>query len=534
MKRIVLSIILTVFAGSMMLHAAQPTITKSFKKTPLVQVLKTIEKKSGYTIIYNPEEINEQQPVTVSLKDARVSSALRRVLGKGYDIQVKKKIVTIKKKVQPTPEATPVVAPQPTEQTTVAVASDSLQRLNVDSIRTTVTVRYETHQDSMMEVKDKSIQQPAAVQPEPKYAHMSHHLIAKAGGGWHGAGGDVNYAFFFHDHWGISVGLGVDYYAQLYGQRDTLITPDAIDSDGETYRRERTTDLDQRRDILTVNIPIALQCYYPVGEKARLYASLGVRTGLPIIKQFGTRTGTETIHGYYDRWHMTIDDIYDFGTKPYEESGAVEMPTVTIAPAASFGVTFPVNDKVDMGVGVYGNCIVNSPLYPYQAGIQLAVRWHQAAKTKPYPTVYETVTVKDTTWRMVERIDTIRTVRYDTIMHPVQAIAHLQETSIIWFDLNDATPKVDPVDLLDRLAAILIENPEQHILINGHSCSQGSKKRNAQLSVERAQAVADILIQKGVNPDQLQVHGYGDSKPYYSKSHDLYLDRRVEIVPVER
>jgi outer membrane protein OmpA-like peptidoglycan-associated protein len=119
-----------------------------------------------------------------------------------------------------------------------------------------------------------------------------------------------------------------------------------------------------------------------------------------------------------------------------------------------------------------------------------------------------------------------------------QQIIKLMERSIIWFDLDSWKPKLEPADIIDRIAEILIENPEQHILVNGHASSEGNESHNQMLSDKRAEAVVNLLIEKGVRPEQISSKGYSSAIRYTeqdteSNPHDISLDRRVEIIPIQ-
>lgn len=548
--------------------AATPTISKKFNKTPLKEVLQYIEKKSGYTILYNPNEVNEEKLITTTFKDAKISSAVKRVVGKNYDVVTKKNLITIKPK--PVPEKKQaVLSPLPTTHYTI-ITNDSLRNMNIDSIRATTHYAYVERLDSQMTIATKQVQQPAAVQPEPLHAHESHRLIGGVGAGYGtviqqgniAATAGLRYGYFFNEHWGLSAGVAADYYSGSYAITTERDYPDWTDTDGEPCTLQwRSHNVVEKEHLLTLNIPIMAEMEYILSPRGGIYAALGASVGLPVVRSYST-SGELIRQGYYPKWNMTIDDAVDYYHTTDLPAGKMGLRAVSATLQAEAGYLLPLKNNVSLRLGVYAKYIVNNlatstagsyctdegqyfptnyagavsttnvAAHPWQVGLAVAVAWKKPAKTQPRPTVYETIAVPDTTWNVVTHIDTLVSVTYDTIMHPVKAIQQLQETSIIWFDLGDTNPKLDPIDMLDKLAVILIANPEQTIQINGHTCDQGSRAYNEKLSIQRAQAVANLLIEKGVNPQQLTIQGFGSSTPYYSKSHDRYLDRRVEIVPI--
>jgi outer membrane protein OmpA-like peptidoglycan-associated protein len=84
---------------------------------------------------------------------------------------------------------------------------------------------------------------------------------------------------------------------------------------------------------------------------------------------------------------------------------------------------------------------------------------------------------------------------------------------------------------LDKLVVILKENPTMNISINGHTDGQGEELSNQKLSEDRAKAVRDYLISKGIAPGRLISKGYGETKPVASNddSEGRRKNRRVEI-----
>ncbi len=66
---------------------------------------------------------------------------------------------------------------------------------------------------------------------------------------------------------------------------------------------------------------------------------------------------------------------------------------------------------------------------------------------------------------------------------------------------------------LDRLYHLLTQNKTLRIKINGHTDNVGDEADNMQLSIERAKAVYDYLLNKGINPERLSFKGYGETRP---------------------
>ncbi len=83
--------------------------------------------------------------------------------------------------------------------------------------------------------------------------------------------------------------------------------------------------------------------------------------------------------------------------------------------------------------------------------------------------------------------------------------------------------------LLDQTAALLQSTKDVRLTVKGHTDDEGSDAQNQALSLKRAQAIVDYLIEKGVDPAQLQAVGMGPNQPVESNasSNGQYQNRRV-------
>lgn len=84
---------------------------------------------------------------------------------------------------------------------------------------------------------------------------------------------------------------------------------------------------------------------------------------------------------------------------------------------------------------------------------------------------------------------------------------------------------------LERLAGFLLRNPRYRLHIEGHTDHIGNADKNWILSKERAQAVADFLIQKGISGQRITTQGYGDTRPLFREAAGVINEknRRVEF-----
>lgn len=99
------------------------------------------------------------------------------------------------------------------------------------------------------------------------------------------------------------------------------------------------------------------------------------------------------------------------------------------------------------------------------------------------------------------------------------------------FDFDSATVRSGLYTEIDRVAGIMQNYPQTLIRIEGHTDSSGSEDYNMDLSRRRALAVQDLLTQRGVGSQRIEIIGYGESTPVASNDTESgrQLNRRVEI-----
>jgi len=85
--------------------------------------------------------------------------------------------------------------------------------------------------------------------------------------------------------------------------------------------------------------------------------------------------------------------------------------------------------------------------------------------------------------------------------------------------------------VLVQFAKGLSDNPSALVKVVGHTDSVGTDGNNQRLSVERADAVRDLLEDRGVGKSRIDVAGRGEREPIASNdtAEGRAKNRRVEI-----
>ncbi len=101
----------------------------------------------------------------------------------------------------------------------------------------------------------------------------------------------------------------------------------------------------------------------------------------------------------------------------------------------------------------------------------------------------------------------------------------------LYFEFDSDKLKSMSFPALDEVVEMLLDNPDLHISVNGHTCSLGSDAYNQKLSERRARAVTRYLEDHGVDASRLEYHGYGETMPIASNDTEAgrEINRRVEF-----
>lgn len=124
----------------------------------------------------------------------------------------------------------------------------------------------------------------------------------------------------------------------------------------------------------------------------------------------------------------------------------------------------------------------------------------------------------------------------DTIVKPKQDFTLLKQGKTlslerVMFDFGEIKWLPSSEDELENLYSFLKENPKTKIEITGYTDNVGSEKYNVELSLSRAKAIANYLIQRGIAADRLKCIGMGSANPVSDNTTDegREKNRRVEI-----
>ncbi len=89
---------------------------------------------------------------------------------------------------------------------------------------------------------------------------------------------------------------------------------------------------------------------------------------------------------------------------------------------------------------------------------------------------------------------------------------------------------------LDRIASSLSQYPQTVVRVEGHTDSVGAEDFNLDLSRRRAEAVKNLLMQRGIDGSRMEVAAFGESNPVATNATEAgrQMNRRVVIMIAPR
>ena len=157
----------------------------------------------------------------------------------------------------------------------------------------------------------------------------------------------------------------------------------------------------------------------------------------------------------------------------------------------------------------------------------------------PYGKRYSFMAQKEGYYAVTQNVDVSIITEYkeivvDLYLNPIEKGQTIRLNNI-FFDSGKYDLLPESHAELDRLFKVLKENKGLQIEIGGHTDAVGSDTNNMTLSNNRANAVMNYLVAKGITASRLSAKGYGETKFIATNETEegKQLNRRVEFVILE-
>lgn len=103
-----------------------------------------------------------------------------------------------------------------------------------------------------------------------------------------------------------------------------------------------------------------------------------------------------------------------------------------------------------------------------------------------------------------------------------------------YFEYDRAVISPDDLASLEMHAAILKENPDRQIVIEGHCDERGTREYNLALGERRADAVRSFLTSAGVSRRQIETVSYGEERPEDPGHNEAAWSRNRRAIMIYR
>ena len=157
----------------------------------------------------------------------------------------------------------------------------------------------------------------------------------------------------------------------------------------------------------------------------------------------------------------------------------------------------------------------------------------------PYGQRYSFMAQKEGYYAVTENVDVSSLTDYkeivvDLYLNPIEKGQTIRLNNI-FFDSGKYDLLPESHSELDRLFNVLKDNKGLKIEIGGHTDAVGSDANNMALSNNRANAVMNYLVNKGIAASRLSAKGFGETKFIATNETEegKQLNRRVEFVILE-
>jgi len=144
-----------------------------------------------------------------------------------------------------------------------------------------------------------------------------------------------------------------------------------------------------------------------------------------------------------------------------------------------------------------------------------------------YPVVEDTKVLLDSNGNVIRNnMDSIGNISLDSLKE-----GQILASNNILFDFGKSMLRAESYTELDKIARMMMANPDVQIELSAHTDAIGGYSENLKLSDDRAFASKQYLISKGVKADRVVSKGYGETTPVASNLTDggRQLNRRVEF-----
>ncbi len=237
-------------------------------------------------------------------------------------------------------------------------------------------------------------------------------------------------------------------------------------------------------------------------------------------------------YAYFTRGTIENTDIYKVKL-PYYQKPEIVVPLAIKSPniiVSIRGTVFNSNtlEPIESSIEFIKNIdntqieLVSSGLNGYQTTLKQGYLYQIISKSEGFYNSIDTIDLRN--------IDNSIEIEKNLFLAPI-----IKDKAIVlnnvYFNFDSDVIKSESFTELDKISEMLLDNPNLHMTIDGHTCSLGSNEYNLDLSKRRAASIAKYFASKGTFATSLDYNGYGETRPKMPNTTDSgrTMNRRVEF-----
>jgi len=397
----------------------------------------------------------------------------------------------------------------------------------------------------------------------------------------------LGYTYFFTPNWGVGSGLEIAFYNAESEFKEYKQPPYTfVDFEGnEMEFRSTLNGYKEEQSVMLLQIPLMLQYQrdYSCNKFPKLYAlyaAAGTKIGFPLTGNNKITADSVKNSGYrrYEDYEYKTQKFMGFGTfADQKDEKELSLQTAVLL-SAEAGAKWKLKENLRLYTGAYIDYGLNSVTkrkpHPGRAieynsqertfaienlvdeavplAIGLKVKLSFSAGPVAEPEALDkaleaaenrqreqleanAIAAEREAARLAAEREAARlaSIQEGKAAHLQARIDSIQNQVLNDFHITQTKPSEKQIPALDAIIALLKDHPELRFYINGHTCDQGDKEVNKIVGYERAKAVKDYVIAKGI--DENRILGIG-SKLYYeplvpnTSEENRRKNRRVEFV----
>ena len=111
----------------------------------------------------------------------------------------------------------------------------------------------------------------------------------------------------------------------------------------------------------------------------------------------------------------------------------------------------------------------------------------------------------------------------ESLMLEPPAVMDARISHIVTFDFDSDALPYDAAEVVEPHARHLVANPNTKVILQGNASSEGGSSYNYRLGMKRSLAVKSLLLELGVNPQQIVTLSVGERNSKFHPNRSVLI-----------